>query len=187
MSFLIDYSYCYNVMLHLLFITTNMSCFIGYSYANSISSSIGLNILMLPVSCFIGFHSYHCVMLCWLFTSITVSCSIDYSQLLMCHAPLVIHMLQCFILHWLFSFYQFHASFVIHSYYCVMLHWLFTATTVSCYIEYSHVTTKLCFVGYSYATRVMLHWLFACYHFHAPLVFHSYHCFMLYWVFTCCH
>lgn len=178
MSFLIDYSYCYNVMLHLLFITTNVSCFIGYSYANSISSSIGLNILMLPVSCFIGFHNYHCVMLCWLFTSITVSCSIDYSQLLMCHAPLVIHMLQCFILHWLFSFYQFHASFVIHSYYCV---------------KYSHVITKLCFVGYSYATRVMLYWLFTCYHCvmlhclfrlmqqpcHAPLVIYSYQCFTL--------
>ena len=183
MSFLIDYSYCYNVMLHLLFITTNVSCFIGYSYANSISSSIGLNILMLPVSCFIGFHSYHCVMLCWLFTSITVSCSIDYSQLLMCHAPLVIHMLQCFILHWLFSFYQFHASFVIHSYYCVMLHWLFTAITVSCSIGYSqlplfHVTLSIhmlplsyaslvipmlpesCFIGYLHATTFMLHWFF---------------------------
>ena len=164
MSFLIDYSYCYNVMLHLLFTTTNVSCFIGYSYANSISSSIGLNILMLPVSCFIGFHIYHCVMLHWLFTTTNVSCSIGYSYAAVFHPPLVILILpvSCFICY--SQLLLCYASLVIHSYHSFMLNWLFTATTVSCYIEYSHVTTKLCFVGYSYATRVMLYWLFTCYH-----------------------
>ena len=116
-----------------------MSCSIGYSYAAVFHPL--LVILILPVSCFIC-----------------------YSQLLLCHVTLSIHMLSLSYASLVIPMLP-ESCFIGYSHATTfMLHWFFTVTTVSCYIGYSHVATKLCFVGYSYATRVMLYWLFTCYH-----------------------